>query len=178
MFKAVSEIRNTKNKKFFLEKINIYIRLIEVFADSLNIKFDNNNYKVNPDTLARLNELKILNIKLKNDNKLLIKLLKKNLHQKLISAINFNIKYKKKIGNLLDKLDPSRRKILQNKLGKKKKYSVVDFFCGAGGLSHGFVQEDFIIDLANDNDEECIETYKFNHPEISEKKKFVVKIKK
>ena len=29
---------------------------------------------------------------------------------------------------------------------------------------------DIIIDLANDNDEECIETYKFNHPEISEKK--------
>ena len=77
MFKVVSEIRNTKNRKSFLEKINIYIRLIEVFADSLNIKFDNNNYKVNPDTLVRLSELKILNSKLKDDNKLLIKLLKK-----------------------------------------------------------------------------------------------------
>ena len=178
MFKEESEIRNTKNRKSFLEKINIYIRLIEVFADSLNIKFDNNNYKVNPDTFVRLSELKILSSKLKDDNKLLIKLLKKNLHQKFISAINFNIKYKKKIGNLLDKLDPSRRKTIQKKLGKKKKYNVVDFFCGAGGLSHGFVQEGFIIDLANDNDEECIETYKFNHPEISEKKILLEDIKK
>ena len=149
MFKVVSEIKNTKNRKSFLEKINIYIRLIEVFADSLNIKFDNNNYKVNPDTLVRLSELKILNSKFKDDNKMLIKLLKKNLYQKFISAINFNIKYKKKIGNLLDKLDPSRRKTIQKKVGKKKKYNVVDFFCGAGGLSHGFVQEGFVIDLAN-----------------------------
>ena len=125
MFEVVSEISNTKNRKSFLEKINIYIRLIEVFADSLNIKLDNNNYKVNSDTFVRLSELKILNSKLKDDNKLLIRLLKQNLYQKFISAINFNIKYKKKIGNLLDKLDPSRRKIIRNKVGKKKKYRPV-----------------------------------------------------
>ena len=97
MFEVVSEISNTKNRKSFLEKINIYIRLIEVFADSLNIKLDNNNYKVNSNTFKRLSELKILNSKLKDDNKLLIRLLKQNLYQKFISAINFNIKYKKKI---------------------------------------------------------------------------------
>ena len=178
MFEIVSEISNTKSKKFFLEKINIYIRLIEVFADSLNLKLDKNNYQINSETFIRLSELNILNSKLKDDNKLLIKVLKQNLYRKFISTINFNIKYKKKIGNLLNKLDPSKRKIIRKEVGKKKKYSVVDFFCGAGGLSHGFAQEGFIIDLANDNDEECIETYKFNHPEIFGKKILLEDIKK
>jgi len=178
VFEIVSEISNTKSKKFFLEKINIYIRLIEVFADSLNLKLDKNNYQINSETFIRLSELNILNSKLKDDNKLLIKVLKQNLYRKFISTINFNIKYKKKIGNLLNKLDPSKRKIIRKEVGKKKKYSVVDFFCGAGGLSHGFAQEGFIIDLANDNDEECIETYKFNHPEIFGKKILLEDIKK
>lgn len=43
---------------------------------------------------------------------------------------------------------------------------VVDLFCGAGGLSLGFSQEGFRISFANDIDKCCIETYRFNHPEV------------
>lgn len=41
----------------------------------------------------------------------------------------------------------------------------IDFFCGAGGLSLGFKQEGFLLNLANDIQECCIDTYKHNHPE-------------
>ena len=34
----------------------------------------------------------------------------------------------------------------------------------------GFAQADFQIALANDNDEVCLETYKYNHPEVDEEK--------
>ena len=177
MFKKINQIKGTKDKKSFIEKIKIYIRLIETFSEFTHLKFNKSNHKVDSKTIKRLNELQITDKKL-NDHKLLTSILKDNLYQKFISAINFNIKYKKEIGNLLDKLDPSKRKIIRNNKDTKKIFRVVDFFCGAGGLSCGFIQEDFIIDLANDNDEQCIDTFKFNHPEISEKKILLEDIKK
>ncbi len=42
---------------------------------------------------------------------------------------------------------------------------IVDLFCGAGGLSLGFMHEGFITSLANDIEPCCIDTYAHNHPE-------------
>ncbi len=44
-------------------------------------------------------------------------------------------------------------------------FTMVDLFCGAGGLSLGFTQEGFITILANDIEECCVDTYAHNHPE-------------
>ena len=121
MFEPISEINNFKKKKKFLEKINIYIRIVEIIAEYFHLEFDNNNYKFYPNTLLRLKELNISNSNFKNDNKLLINTLKKNLYQKFISAVNFDIKYKKEIGTSLDKLDHSRRKVISKNNEQKKK---------------------------------------------------------
>lgn len=43
--------------------------------------------------------------------------------------------------------------------------TMVDLFCGAGGLSLGFTQEGFVTSLANDIQECCVDTYAHNHPE-------------
>lgn len=45
------------------------------------------------------------------------------------------------------------------------KPKIVDLFCGAGGLSLGFVQEGFSVALANDIEACCVDTYAHNHPE-------------
>lgn len=55
-------------------------------------------------------------------------------------------------------------------LDKRKNISddaltMVDMFCGAGGLSLGFIQEGFVTRLANDIQECCVDTYAHNHPE-------------
>lgn len=50
----------------------------------------------------------------------------------------------------------------QNTTGHLK---IVDLFCGAGGLSLGFVQEGFRVALANDIEACCVDTYAHNHPE-------------
>lgn len=47
------------------------------------------------------------------------------------------------------------------------KPTVVDLFCGAGGLSLGFSQAGFKIVFANDIEQAALRTYSFNHPEIS-----------
>lgn len=45
------------------------------------------------------------------------------------------------------------------------KLKLIDLFCGAGGLSLGFVQEGFTVALANDIEACCVDTYAHNHPE-------------
>lgn len=46
-----------------------------------------------------------------------------------------------------------------------EKYTVIDLFCGAGGLSRGFYDEDFNIVLGIDNDEMALKTFGKNHGE-------------
>ncbi|USO10148.1 DNA cytosine methyltransferase [Staphylococcus pseudintermedius] len=44
-------------------------------------------------------------------------------------------------------------------------YSVIDLFCGAGGLSRGFFDEGFEIVLGIDNNEMALNTFAKNHGE-------------
>lgn len=47
--------------------------------------------------------------------------------------------------------------------------TLVDLFCGAGGLSLGLSQAGFRIVFANDIERSALRTYQFNHPEVGEK---------
>ena len=174
MFELIKNIKGTKKKKFFIEKVNIYIKYLKLISDNLYIKIDKNKTIIDKKTSLRLKELNIFNSCNSRDKKLLREVLDPNLFESFICAVNFNILNKRKIGNYLEKIEPQKRKKKQY----QRKHNVVDFFCGAGGLSYGFIQENFKIVLANDNDEECIETYKFNHPEILPSKIILDDIKK
>lgn len=46
---------------------------------------------------------------------------------------------------------------------KSRKYTVVDLFCGAGGLSRGFLDADFNVVLGVDFDEAALKTFEANH---------------
>jgi DNA (cytosine-5)-methyltransferase 1 len=49
-----------------------------------------------------------------------------------------------------------------------KPFTHIDLFCGAGGFSVGFRDEDFRTILAVDKDEKACQTYRLNHPEVPE----------
>ena len=55
----------------------------------------------------------------------------------------------------------------ENRKNSHHDYNFIDLFCGAGGLSLGFVQEGFGVNLACDFEEVCIETYRFNHTDVN-----------
>ncbi len=42
--------------------------------------------------------------------------------------------------------------------------NVIDFFCGCGGLSYGFVQAGFNVIIGIDNDKAALQTFETNHP--------------
>ncbi len=57
-----------------------------------------------------------------------------------------------------------------------KKLTVVDFFCGAGGLSEGFRQLGFNVIYAADNWGPAVETFKLNNPDTETIKADVLKL--
>lgn len=168
MFKNINSLLNTKQKKFFVEKANLYVKLIKVFAQKNDLIDPSINETVTDFTLNRLFELEIIDLDKPEDQKLLKKILKNELFNEFILAVNYSIKYQDRLGDLLDKLDPVKRKEIQENSQLTSGPRTVDFFCGAGGLSLGFCQEGFKIDLANDYEDVCVETFRYNHPEVSE----------
>lgn len=60
---------------------------------------------------------------------------------------------------------------IQNRIENydKKAPVMIDLFCGAGGLSLGFIQNGFITSLANDIEPCCVDTYAHNHPDTPRK---------
>ena len=170
MFKQICEHKNLKERRFFTEKVRLFIRLTHVFAEKEKIEIPSKNPEINLNTNQKLQKLQIMTSRIEEDHKLLIKILKQELYEEFMSAINFSIEYKDQLGELFKKLDPSKRNIIQKAADNKNKPKVVDFFCGAGGLSLGFIQEGFQVELVNDIDDVCIETFKYNHPEIPDEK--------
>jgi DNA (cytosine-5)-methyltransferase 1 len=157
---------NTKDKKkaaFYREKINLYIRIVEVYCEDKKIKLllaTEPNDKI-------LNEILLMGvISSKKEIVNLESFLGKNDFARFISAVYFVTNNRKLILPLVYKLYNSERKKIQQTNDINKNPKIADFFCGAGGLSLGFIKEGFAVKLANDHEEVCIETYKFNHPEI------------
>lgn len=159
IFKSVSDWENKTEKSFFIEQISVYIRLVQVFCEKENIPFECDDADV-------VDELKSIGV---IDNVDELPTLKKEvpaLYDDFIKAVRIAVKYGEQMDGLLDKLYNSKRKQIQSAAKKKKNLTLVDFFCGAGGLSLGFLQEGFNVKLANDIEDVCIQTYKYNHPEL------------
>ena len=164
IFKPVCELERKSEMAFFEEQVSVYIRLVEVFCEKNGVV-----YAVD-DNIEIENELIDIGvIKSIQDISHLKKVLG-NTFDSFVKAVKFAITHKEEMNGLLDKLYNSERKRMQKEALSKSKLSLVDFFCGAGGLSLGFLQEGFNVKLANDIEDVCIQTYKYNHPELPSNK--------
>lgn len=159
IFESVNHITD---KNSFLEKIFIYIRLVEVYAERMRLTIPNiynstteiEEEMFNIGVLSELDELPLLKSLLKSE------------YSRFISCVSFYLTNKQGIGTLLDKLNNKKRKELQEAEEENNKPLFVDFFAGAGGLSCGFIQAGYKVDFANDFEDVCVRTYRYNHPEL------------
>lgn len=155
-------VKNITSKDEFLEKILIYIRLVEVFAERNGLVVQINN---NIDT-SLLNELLNIGVISAEDDISELKNLLRKEYSRFVCCVRFYLEHQKDFGSLLDKLSNEKRNILQEKEAKSNKPNFVDFFAGAGGLSCGFTQAGYRVAFANDFEDVCVRTYRFNHPEL------------
>lgn len=159
-------ITNIEHKDFFLELIDTYIRLVEVTAER-NKMFISQISTPSDIVTDEIIEMGIITDS--SEINLLKNYLKSN-YNKFISSVAFYVDNKALFGSYIDRLSNAKRRNLQDVEAKSGKPSFVDFFAGAGGLSCGFLQAGFRVCFANDFEDVCVRTYKFNHPELSSKK--------
>lgn len=165
IFKCVTEL-DKNEKRFFLEEVEVFIRLTEVFCEKYNVE-NNEDSILTPDVYRELIEIGVINER--SDIDQLKKVLKKN-YDSFIKSVKFCTNNKKDVYDTIWKLYNSERKKVQDEAKNKHELTLVDFFCGAGGLSLGFLQEGFNVKLASDIEDVCIQTYKYNHPELPSSK--------
>ena len=159
-------INNISSKEEFLEKVLIYIRLVEVIAERNNCVLEN-NININDDII---NELILIGILTEANDVSKLKSITKDLYQRLLNCVAFYLHNKALLGDTLNRLNNSKRRELQIAEQYNTKPTFVDFFAGAGGLSCGFVQAGFKVCFANDFEDVCVRTYRFNHPELPSEK--------
>ena len=159
-------IRELKHKDELIEKINIYIRLVEVTAERNNSIVDS---RATASTSVIKEMISMGVIDGEEDLPLLEKYIGK-LFTPFINCVGYYLQNKTAFGNELDKLSNSKRKQIQKANMDSGKPTFADFFAGAGGLSCGFTQAGFRVCFANDFEDVCIRTYKYNHPELPSNK--------
>lgn len=156
-------VKNITSKDEFLEKIQIYTRLVEVFAERYKYSIP---YLNNPTPEI---EVEMVNIGVvKNSDEISeLKTALKEEYNHFVSCVGFYLIHQEEMGNLLDKLNNKKRHEIQLIESQTNKPSFVDFFAGAGGLSCGFTQAGYKVFFANDFEDVCVRTYRYNHPELS-----------
>lgn len=159
IFESVGHI---DSKEEFTEKILVYIRLVEVLAERDNIIIP----KVSIPSGEMIDEMKDMGIISSEEDIPLLKKIIAGNYTRFLSALSFYLTHHNLYGNHLDKLNNRKRREIQKKESETNKPKMVDFFAGAGGLSCGFTQAGFKVCFANDFDEVCVRTYRYNHPEL------------
>ena len=93
-----------------------------------------------------------------------------------LEALTINKEFRERLGRLDFKLIDEvyikkyfNNYCIEERNKELESLNVVDLFSGAGGLSLGFVQEGFGVNLAVDFDKSTVETYRFNHPKVHSK---------
>lgn len=158
-------INTVQNKAEFTELILVYIRVVESIAEKNNC-----SVKVHGLSPEITNEIKSMGIiETANEIPILKNTLNEN-YSRFISSVGFFIENKSMFDSFMSRFNNHDRAILQKKEQLSGKPTIVDFFAGAGGLSCGFTQAGFKISLANDFEDVCVRTYRFNHPELPSRK--------
>ncbi|MGB3974502.1 MAG: DNA cytosine methyltransferase [Peptococcia bacterium] len=169
------KLNDRKYKAQFIELVSVYVRLVECFAEKHDVKITHIT-EYSPDMEKEMSEIGVI------DDKTSIRhfehVIGHDLASRFRDSVAFSLEYKIELGNLLDKLNNKKRLELQKIELVSGKPNLVDFFAGAGGISCGFVKAGYRLAFANDLEDVCVRTYKYNHPELPSEKIIEADIRK
>lgn len=173
MFQHFETVTDRKAKSMFVEKIR-FISQMMVAAAKLN-KFDLNSIEAN-DQFASIELSDFGIITSKNELPELKKFIKKE-YVDVVHHLSVYHLMKEKWGYPLQNFSKSFRANSVAKEEQEDKFTYADFFAGAGGLSLGFSQAGYRVELVNEIEPLAVETYKYNHPEVRNRKVVTADIK-
>ncbi|WP_214722175.1 DNA cytosine methyltransferase [Exiguobacterium sp. s192] len=152
---------NIISKKEFIEIINNFNKTVE------SLGYKSGNSVLGQETINMLNEFGVISKQqsLKEIQKIMDETMLKN----LILSFNALIDADMNVEEAILKYSKKYRELMVENEKKSKKPTLVDLFCGAGGMSLGFTQKGFRVIFANDIEKAALRTYAFNHPEIDGK---------
>ena len=108
IFKSIETLSTKAEKNFFLEQIDIYIRLIEVFCERENIKIES-------DKTPNYEELISIGVICEKSEITNLRKILNNKFDHFMECVNFASSNIELMDGLLDKLYNSKRKELQSK---------------------------------------------------------------
>lgn len=163
VFKKINTINNISDKKKLKSMLKDFTDCIcELYNIDKNMKME--NVKISEELLDFLIKLGVI------DNSDMFDKLKDILGKEFktfISIIYEYINLRIPTNNIVKKyMDYYRKDNVKKYLSDTKSPTLVDFFCGSGGMSLGFSQNGYKVLLANDIESVCTDTYAFNHYEI------------
>lgn len=161
IFKNVTELQSNSDKRFFKEKVDIYIKIVAAVNKKYNLPKPQINKNEFIEEIMRMGIVR--NVEDVDDLK---NFLKGKMYEQFMKAVAYVLENEGLLRPFVKTLSNESRKIEQEEEKNRDAFTLVDLFCGAGGLSLGFKQLGFKTLFANDFDSLCIETYKYNHMEI------------
>ncbi|MDU6038813.1 MAG: DNA cytosine methyltransferase [Clostridium butyricum] len=163
LFDNINNINSLSEKKKIKTILKDFIECIcKLYEINKNTKI--HNLEINNNVIEFLVQLGIINNSFELNT--LNNLLGKD-YNSFIHVINKFLELDVEIDSFLKKyMDFYRKQSVISYLQDNKSPTLVDFFCGAGGMSLGFSQNGFKVLLANDIEAVCTETYSFNHLEM------------
>lgn len=163
-------ITNFSNNVFDLNLLTVkeFFEMIDNFNKTVELLgYSTKNSDLDEDTLNVLREFGIIseNQSLEDVEKNLDKVTLKKLFSNCNGLVHADTNSEK----ALLKYNAKYRDYRVETEKKSDKPTLVDLFCGAGGLSLGFTQKGFRVVFANDIEKSALRTYSFNHPEVDGK---------
>lgn len=175
IFKTINEVHTKSEKSFFEELVSVYCKIVREVCALHKMPYLPKNVDMTEDIAAELIAIGVIQVP---EQTIQLQMGLGKLYAEFIYCVDFQLHNRPLFGNLLDKLYNSRRREMQDIELRAGKPVVADFFAGAGGLSLGFVQNGYRIGFANDFEEVCVNTYRYNHPEVPSGKVLQADIRK
>ena len=160
LFKKIELVESSVDKKNIKTLLNNLVACIrELYL--IDVKDDIKRIEVGEDIIDFL--IKVGVIQNKEELPILKKILGSD-YTRIIFIISKYVELKVEDDDSLKKyMDYYRKESMQEYLNDTHSPTIVDFFCGAGGMSLGFSQNNYKVLLANDIEPACTQTYSFNH---------------
>lgn len=165
IFNNIDKVTSKADKALLSELISVYCKSVVELSSKYGFDVRTECHKEPAEAIVK--ELKDMGLISKQDQLDKLRLVLGEQYTEFINCIGTYLENKDKFGGILDKFSNKKRKLLQKKEESSTKPKVADFFAGAGGLSLGFSQAGYRICFANDFQDVCVDTYRFNHPEVS-----------